>query len=94
MNQNLGLYGHIYHRENIISLLKTNPGYVFDPAVVVHDSGDPATKLLAICESQAINDTFPGWKWTVFNTKTGLTEQTYRPWNTLVPACGKLLGVE
>ena len=76
---------------NMISKLRiNNAGYVFDPAVVVHDLGDPATKLLAVCESQAINDTFPGWKWTVFNTKTGMTEQSYRAWNTSVPACGEL----
>ena len=54
------------------------------------DSGEPATKLLAVCTPQAINDTFPGWKWAPFNTMTGKAEQSYHPWNTTVPKCGEL----
>ena len=60
-------------------------GYVFDPSAVLLDSGDPATKLLAICSPRVIDGVFPGWRWAPLNTKTGKVEQAYQPWNTSIP---------
>ena len=63
---------------------------MFDPAQVQMETGEPVKKLIAHCTDEAINETFPGWRWAPFNVKTGKKVQEYRPWNTSIPMCGEL----